>query len=143
MCLCETFGRTIDSVRGQGWQVDAEVPWEGNGTAAGNAAATGRAIAELARVFEELRTDIVLVVGDRVEPFAAAAAANVSHRAVAHVHGGDRALGQIDDSLRHAISKLAHLHFPATQHSERRLKSMGEERWRIHGVGSPGVDGIR
>jgi UDP-N-acetylglucosamine 2-epimerase (non-hydrolysing)/GDP/UDP-N,N'-diacetylbacillosamine 2-epimerase (hydrolysing) len=100
-------------------------------------------MAALARVYEELGTDVVLVVGDRVEAFAAAAAAHISGRVVAHVHGGDRALGQVDDSLRHAISKLAHLHFPATARSAKRLLKMGEDGWRVVRVGSPGADQIR
>jgi UDP-hydrolysing UDP-N-acetyl-D-glucosamine 2-epimerase len=59
------------------------------------------------------------------------------------VHGGDRALGQVDDSLRHAITKLAHVHFPATKESAQRIAKLGEQKWRIHPVGSPGIDGIR
>lgn len=145
MHLDERHGRSIDRVRAEGWTVDAEVPWHEDGANRGpaqNAAATGRAIARLAEVYEELGTDVVLVVGDRVEAFAAAAAGHISRRVVAHVHGGDRALGQVDDSLRHSISKLAHLHFPATAQSARRLKRMGEDPWRVVRVGSPGIDGI-
>jgi UDP-hydrolysing UDP-N-acetyl-D-glucosamine 2-epimerase len=67
----------------------------------------------------------------------------VSGRIVAHVHGGDRAVGVVDDSLRHAISKLAHVHFAATPGAAERLERLGEDRWRIHYVGSPGVEGIR
>ena len=145
MHLDERHGRSIERVRAEGWTVDAEVPWHEDGAdrrPAQNAAATGRAIARLAEVYEELGTDVVLVVGDRVEAFAAAAAGHISRRVVAHVHGGDRALGQVDDSLRHSISKLAHLHFPATAQSARRLKKMGEDPWRVVRVGSPGIDGI-
>src|SRR5207249_1563431 len=103
---------------------------------------TGAAAASLAGAFAELEPDIVLVTGDRVEAFAAATAAHVSGRILAHVHGGDRALGQVDDSLRHAITKMAHVHFPATRESARRLLRLGEDRWRIHEVGSPGVAAI-
>src|SRR5207249_89423 len=73
---------------------------------------------------------------------AAATAAHISQIPVAHIHGGDRALGQIDDSLRHAITKLSHIHFPATPHSGRRIAKLGEDKFRIHTVGSPGIDGI-
>src|SRR5207249_2279242 len=103
---------------------------------------TGAAAASLAGAFAELEPDIVLVTGDRVEAFAAATAAHVSGRILAHVHGGDRALGQVDDSLRHAITKLAHIHFPATRQSAERLLRLGEDRWRVHRVGAPGIDGI-
>src|SRR5690606_19384704 len=103
---------------------------------------TARAMAGLADAFANLDPDVVLVVGDRVEAFAAASAAHLAGRIVAHVHGGDRALGQADDTLRHAITKLAHLHFPATPQSAARLRKLGEDSWRIHRVGSPGIDRI-
>ena len=61
---------------------------------------------------------------------------------MAHVHGGDRAAGLVDDSLRHAVTKLAHVHFPATDRSAHRVRRLGEQPWRIHTVGAPGIDGI-
>jgi UDP-hydrolysing UDP-N-acetyl-D-glucosamine 2-epimerase len=131
-------GRTIERVFSEGWHVDAVVPWNNSS----RAVATGSAIAALARTFAALKPDIVLVVGDRVEAFAAASAAHLSDIAVAHVHGGDRALGQMDDALRHAITKLAHVHFPATAQSAERILKMGEDRRRVHRVGSPGIDRI-
>src|SRR5437867_6054053 len=146
MHLDPAHGRTVDTIRAEGWNVEAEIPWCTSPSKASapavNAQSTGSAMAALAATFAELRSDIVLVVGDRVEAFAAAAAAHVGHVPVAHVHGGDRALGQVDDSLRHAVSKLAHLHFPATRLSADRLVRLGEDRWRVRRVGSPGVDGI-
>jgi GDP/UDP-N,N'-diacetylbacillosamine 2-epimerase (hydrolysing) len=144
MHLDPAHGRAVDAIHAQGWRVDAEVPWPAaDGSPPHTARATGAALSGLAETYQSLRADIVLVVGDRVEAFAAAAAAHVSQIPVAHVHGGDRALGQIDDSLRHAITKLAHVHFPATKQSADRLKRLGEDPWRIRRVGSPGVDGIR
>jgi UDP-hydrolysing UDP-N-acetyl-D-glucosamine 2-epimerase len=151
MHLDPTHGRTVDAIRADGWAVDAEVPWgnehspfgSANGSPTHNAQSTGAAMAALAAVYHELESDVVVVVGDRVEAFAAAAAAHVAHVPLAHVHGGDRALGQVDDSLRHAISKLAHVHFPATEQSAGRLKQLGEDPRRVRRVGSPGVDGIR
>jgi UDP-hydrolysing UDP-N-acetyl-D-glucosamine 2-epimerase len=143
MHLDRAHGRSIDGIRKEGWRVDATVPWPRSTTPAANAASTGAAIAGIAKSLERLQSDVVLVVGDRVEAFAAAAAGHVGGRIVAHVHGGDRALGQVDDSLRHAITKLAHVHFPATVESAARLIKLGEGRWRVRRVGSPGVDGIR
>ena len=138
MHLSRRHGRTVDAIRGDGWTVDATVPWP----AGDLAIQTGRATAALAAALQRLRSDVVLVVGDRVEAFAAATAGHLSGRIVAHVHGGDRALGQVDDALRHAITKLAHVHFPATPASAARLLKLGEDRWRVHRVGSPGIDGI-
>jgi len=143
MHLHSAHGKSLDSIRAQGWKVDAVVPWKLTGHDPSLLAEqTGLAMARLARVFQRLGSDIVLVTGDRVEVLAAASAAHVGQRIVAHVHGGDRAPGQIDDSLRHAITKLAHVHFPATANSERRVIRLGEDRDRIHRVGSPGIEGI-
>jgi UDP-hydrolysing UDP-N-acetyl-D-glucosamine 2-epimerase len=138
MHLDARHGKSIDEIRREGWKIDAVVPWKGE-----VAEATGRAIAGLSRTFSKLKTDIVLIVGDRVEAFAAATAAHISHRAVAHVHGGDRAEGVIDDSLRHAITKLAHIHFPATGASRDRIIRLGEDARRVHPVGTPGLDGLK
>ena len=143
MHLDRAHGRTIDQVRADGWTVDATVPWRAAKDDLGALAAeTGRATAKLAAALAKLDPDVVLVVGDRVEAFAAATAGHLAGRVVAHVHGGDRALGQVDDALRHAITKLAHLHFPATKASAERIVKLGEDRWRVHPVGSPGIDGI-
>lgn len=136
-------GKTIREIRRAGWTFDATVPWLEAATPSATAQATGAAMARLAKVYETLAPDVVLVVGDRVEAFAAASAAHIGGRVVAHVHGGDRALGQVDDALRHAISKLAHLHFAATPASGARLYAMGEDRWRIRVAGAPGIDNIR
>lgn len=144
MHLDPAHGNPLASIRRDGWDIDRLIPWE---CASGRdqlttARNTGLAVAAMADAFAELNAQIVLVVGDRMEAFAAATAAHVSGRIVAHVHGGDRAIGQVDDSLRHAISKLAHVHFPATRQSAQRLHKLGEDRWRIHQAGSPGLDGI-
>ena len=143
MHLDPRHGRTIAQIRRDGWHVDATVRWPPADSALETAARTGTAVTGFARAFARLRPEIVLVVGDRVEAFAAAAAAHIGGIPVAHVHGGDRALGQVDDALRHAITKLSHLHFPATRHSAARIRQLGEDAWRVYTVGSPGIDGIR
>jgi UDP-N-acetylglucosamine 2-epimerase (non-hydrolysing)/GDP/UDP-N,N'-diacetylbacillosamine 2-epimerase (hydrolysing) len=145
MHLDPAHGDGLTAIRQAGFKIDRVIPWPANSgrdrvTTARN---TGASIAAMADAFAELKTDIVLVVGDRVEAFAGASAAHLSGLPVAHVHGGDRAAGQVDDSLRHAISKLAHIHFPATRQSADRLRKMGEDGWRIHRAGSPGLDQIR
>jgi UDP-hydrolysing UDP-N-acetyl-D-glucosamine 2-epimerase len=142
MHLDGTRGLSIQTIRKAGWKIDHVVPWPTSRSQTSTAVSTGRAMAHLAEAFNKLETEIVLVVGDRVEAFAAAAAGYVSGRLVAHVHGGDRALGLVDDSLRHSISKLAQVHFPATSQSARRLAKLGENSWRIHTVGSPGLDDL-
>ncbi|MCE9595811.1 MAG: UDP-N-acetylglucosamine 2-epimerase [Planctomycetes bacterium] len=141
MHLDRRHGRTLDEMSDE-WTVDAVAPWRAAVGAGGAAQATGLAIASLAKLYQRLKSDIVLVVGDRVEAFAAAAAGAISQIPVAHIHGGDRAIGQVDDSLRHAITKLAHVHLAATAEAAQRIRRLGEDRWRVHTVGAPGVDGI-
>lgn len=107
-----------------------------------DAASLGRGVAALAAHFERLRPDVVVVLGDRIEAFAAASAASIGGIRVAHIHGGDRAEGVADEAMRHAITKLAHIHFPASGESASRIARLGEDAARIHLVGSPAVDGI-
>jgi UDP-hydrolysing UDP-N-acetyl-D-glucosamine 2-epimerase len=108
----------------------------------GDARALGRGVSGFAAYFVENRTDAVLVLGDHIEALAAAAAASVAGIRVAHMHGGDRAEGIADEAMRHAITKLAHIHLPATEESAQRIIRMGEERQRVHIVGSPAIDGL-
>lgn len=142
MHLDESRGYSVESIRHPKTGLSAIVPWPVSPTPRQSAGATGLAIAGLSSYFARLKTDVVLVVGDRVEAFAAAAAGHLCGLGVAHVHGGDRAQGQVDDSLRHAITKLAHVHLPATKLSADRIIRLGEDRRRVHRVGSPGLDGI-
>lgn len=108
-----------------------------------DAIALGRGVEGFARAFELLGAHCVLVLGDRIEAFGAASAASVMGLPVAHVHGGDRAEGIADEAMRHAITKLAHVHFPATRESAERIARMGEAPERVHLVGSPSIDGLR
>jgi UDP-N-acetylglucosamine 2-epimerase (non-hydrolysing)/GDP/UDP-N,N'-diacetylbacillosamine 2-epimerase (hydrolysing) len=144
MHLSPAHGDTLASLASEGFPPDRVVDWPPTNvpTPTTTAIHTGRAIAEMAQALADFKTDIALVAGDRVEAFAGATAAHISNIAVAHVHGGDRAAGQVDDSLRHAITKLAHIHFPATRKSAERIYRLGEDRWCIIRAGSPGLDGI-
>jgi UDP-hydrolysing UDP-N-acetyl-D-glucosamine 2-epimerase len=102
----------------------------------------GRGVARFGRSFDRLAPDIALVLGDRIEAFAAAAAASIGGLPLAHIHGGDLAEGVADEAMRHAITKLAHLHFPATDASAQRIGAMGEPRERVITAGSPAIDGL-
>lgn len=135
-------GPKLSALRAARITPTAVVEWARHDSPAGVAGETGLATARMAKVFARLGVDGVLVVGDRVEAFAAAAAAHLSRIPLAHVHGGDRAEGQVDDSLRHAITKLAHLHLAATKSSADRIVRLGEDPRRVHVVGAPGVERI-
>jgi GDP/UDP-N,N'-diacetylbacillosamine 2-epimerase (hydrolysing) len=89
------------------------------------------------------KPDLIVVLGDRMEPFAASPAAAPMKIAHAHIHGGDRTMGgHIDDLVRNAISAFSHIHFAATVLSKSRLLKMGEEPWRVHVVGALGLDSV-
>jgi UDP-hydrolysing UDP-N-acetyl-D-glucosamine 2-epimerase len=107
------------------------------------ATACGTALAGFAAAYDTLRPDLVLLLGDRFEIFAAAAAALPLNVPVAHLHGGETTEGAIDEQYRHAITKLSHLHLPATEAYARNLRRMGEETWRVTVVGAPGLEWIQ
>ncbi|MBX3362702.1 MAG: UDP-N-acetylglucosamine 2-epimerase (hydrolyzing) [Phycisphaeraceae bacterium] len=114
----------------------------GRTTRLDDAEATGRGVHRFARIYRRLQPTWVLVLGDRIEAFAAASAAAIAGIPIAHIHGGDRAEGVADESLRHAITKLAHLHLAATAASAQRIVRMGERPETVHIVGSPAIDGL-
>ncbi len=141
MHLLRKFGHTIDEIVRDGWTVDARVRMQaGDDGPLDQAMGLSRGVGGLAAYFEQAGTDIVVVLGDRIEAMAGALAAITTGRLVAHVHGGDIAPGDFDDSLRHAVTKLAHVHLPATEAAGRRLIRMGEHPDRVHCVGAPGLD---
>lgn len=105
-------------------------------------AALGTGVSRFARSFERLGPRWCVVLGDRIEALAAACAASVGGMALAHIHGGDRAEGVADEAMRHAITKLAHVHFPATPGSSERIVRMGEPADHVHIVGSPAIDDL-
>ena len=144
MHLLKKFGYTIDEIRRDGWRIDAKIKMQrGSDSPLDQAEGLARGVAGLARFFDEVRTDIVVVLGDRIEAMAGALAAVTTGRLLAHIHGGDVAPGDFDDGLRHAITKLAHLHFAATRNAQHRIIHMGESPDRVHWVGAPGLDHLK
>lgn len=105
------------------------------------AKSTGMAIMELATLFENLQPHVVLTVADRFETMATAVAASYMNIPLAHTQGGE-VTGSIDESVRHAVTKLSHLHFPATRLSAENLIRMGEDPATVHMTGCPSIDAI-
>lgn len=138
--LLERFGGAVEALEAAGFTPDAKVRFiiEGQ-TPATMARSTGLGLLELPTVFEMLEPDIVLTVADRFETMATAVAAAYMNIPVAHTQGGEVS-GSIDESVRHAITKLAHLHFPATQLSARRVLALGEDPRSVFNVGCPSID---
>lgn len=130
------------AIAADGFEVDARLPLliEG-GSPAEMAASAGQGLLGLLPIFERLRPDIVLINGDRFEILPVAVAAAYFNIRLAHIEGGDVS-GTIDNSIRHAISKLAHLHFPATRQSAERLVRMGEDPSTVFVHGSPIIDSL-
>ncbi|MCA9244472.1 MAG: UDP-N-acetylglucosamine 2-epimerase (hydrolyzing) [Phycisphaerales bacterium] len=141
MHLLPRFGSTINDIRRDGWPIAARVRMQrGDDSPGDQAAGLARGVDGIARFLLRDKTDIVVVLGDRIEAMAGALAGATTGALIAHIHGGDVAPGDFDDSLRHAITRLAHIHFAATPIAARRLHHMGEAAERIHVVGAPGLD---
>jgi UDP-hydrolysing UDP-N-acetyl-D-glucosamine 2-epimerase len=138
--LLERFGNAAEGVAADGFAIDARVNFVVEGqTPATMAVGAGLGIVELATVFENMAPDVVLVVADRYDALSAAVAAAYMNIPLAHLQGGE-ITGSIDESVRHAITRLAHLHFPATERSAERLIRMGEDPETVHCVGCPSID---
>lgn len=118
----------------------------GGSDLAGDAAAAARAMAAILRdagaVCAKIAPDVMLIAGDRLDMLPAAAASLPYNIPLVHLHGGEVTEGAIDDRIRHALSKLAHLHCAASAGARERLLALGEEPWRIHVTGAPGLDTI-
>jgi GDP/UDP-N,N'-diacetylbacillosamine 2-epimerase (hydrolysing) len=143
MHLSPDYGLTVTEVEASGLPISGKVAVEeGRPSGALMAKHIGQMVLGFTDVLAELRPDLALVLGDRGEMLAAAIAAVHLNIPVAHLHGGERS-GTVDESVRHAISKFAHLHFVATEQSKARLIRMGEDASRVWAVGAPGLDGLR
>ena len=144
MHLSHEVGYTAKEIENDGFCIDNKVDMLlSSDTKEAMAKSLGIGIMGIVQVIETAKPDVVLVCGDRSEPLAAAIASAYLTIPVAHLLGGDAVEGSnIDDSIRHAITKFAHIHLAATEHHAERIIKMGEEPWRVHVVGSPGIDAI-
>jgi UDP-hydrolysing UDP-N-acetyl-D-glucosamine 2-epimerase len=136
------FGRTLDEIRSDGFRIDAEVKIEMDaGSLFATAQAIGSGIIEISKALAEIKPDMMVVYADRFEGLAAVIAASQMNIPTAHIEGGDLTEGgALDDSVRHAMTKLAHLHFTTNQQASNRILAMGEEAWRVHTAGFPAID---
>jgi UDP-hydrolysing UDP-N-acetyl-D-glucosamine 2-epimerase len=143
MHLAPEFGDTVRRIEEDGFPLSARVEMLlASDSAVGVAKSIGLGVIGFADAFARLAPDLLLVLGDRFEILAAVEAALVARLPVAHLCGGDITEGAYDDAIRHAITKMAHLHFPSNAAAARRLRQMGEDPARIFAVGSPGIENI-
>lgn len=142
MHLSPNYGNTVGDIETSGIRITARVKTELEPTTGATMArAIGTMTAAFVDIFEVEAPDIVLLLGDRGEMLAAAIAAIHLNIPVAHIHGGERS-GTVDEPVRHAISKLSHIHFTATKSSAERLVAMGERPDYVIVTGAPGLDGL-
>lgn len=138
--LLDRFGSVVDVIEADGFQPDAKVTMIVEGETPGTMAkSTGLGLLELPTTFGMLKPDVVVSVGDRFETMATAVAAAYMNIPLAHTMGGEIS-GTIDESIRHAVTKLSHLHFPANSAAAERIVRMGEEPSTVHVVGCPRID---
>lgn len=144
MHLSPEFGYTLDEIEKTGFKVTKKVECLlSSDTAVGVSKSVGLAMISMAEAFEELKPDLVLILGDRSEMLAAASAATLANIPIAHIHGGETTEGAYDESIRHAITKMSFLHFASTEIYRKRIIQLGESPQRVFNVGAMGLDSIR
>jgi len=142
--LSPAFGETVREIERDGFPIAARIECLlSSDSDVGMAKTLGLAVLSLADVLGAVRPDILLLIADRYEMLAPAAVALTLRIPIAHIEGGEVSEGAIDDSVRNALTKMAHLHFTSTETARRRVIAMGEEPWRVHRAGAPSLDHIR
>lgn len=144
MHLSPVFGLTYKEIEKDGFQINKKVEMLlSSDTANATAKSVGLAIIGFADAYEDLKPDMLLVLGDRYEILAAVASALFHRIPVAHLYGGEVTEGAYDDAIRHAITKMSHLHFTSTEEYHNRVIQLGEEPNRVFNVGALGIDNIK
>jgi UDP-hydrolysing UDP-N-acetyl-D-glucosamine 2-epimerase len=137
------FGETWREIEADGFAIGEKIDMQLDGDTPGDIARSmGLALAGFTESFTRRRPDIVVIVGDRYEMLAAAEAAMLARIPIEHIHGGELTEGAIDDAIRHAITKMAHLHFVSCAAYRQRVVQMGEQPERVFDVGALGIDGL-
>ena len=143
MHLSDRFGMSVNLIKNDGFPIIDKVKMlVGNDRPQDIAQSIGQGVIGFSKAFVEHRPDILVVLGDRFEMYSAALAALPFNIPVAHIHGGEITKGAIDDSLRHSMTKLSHLHFVSTDVYAKRVIQLGEEPWRVVVSGAPSLDNL-
>ncbi len=144
MHLSPEFGLTYEQIEEDGIKIDKKIEMLlSSDTPVGITKSMGLAQIGFADAYAELNPDLIVVLGDRFEILSAASAALIAQIPIAHLHGGESTEGAFDDSIRHSITKMSHLHFTSTEEYKRRVIQLGEEPSRVFNVGAIGLDNIR
>jgi GDP/UDP-N,N'-diacetylbacillosamine 2-epimerase (hydrolysing) len=143
MHLSPEFGLTYKQIESDGFKIDKKVEiLLSSDTSVGVSKSIGLGVIGFADAFSELKPDIILLLGDRFEIFAAATAAMISKIPIAHCHGGEATEGLIDEPIRHSITKMSHLHFTSTNEYKKRVIQLGEQPKNVFNVGALGIENI-
>ena len=146
MHLSPKYGNTYKEIEADGFTIDCRVPIideRVSNDSRETVMEMSRALAGFGNAFDELHPDLILILGDRYEMLAAAAAALIERIPVAHIAGGEITEGAFDDAIRHSITKMSNLHFTATEEYKRRVIQLGEQPERVFNVGALGVENIK
>lgn len=142
--LSSEFGKTVSEIEKDGFPIAARVECLlSSDSDVGMAKTIGVAVLGLAEHLGVMRPDILLLIADRYEMLAPASVALALRIPIAHIEGGETSEGAIDDAVRNALTKMAHIHFTSTDVARERVIAMGEEEWRVHRAGAPSLDHLR
>lgn len=143
MHLSPEFGLTYKEIEKE-FKIDKKIEMLlSSDTAIGISKSMGLAQISFSEAYEELKPDIVVVLGDRYEIFSAVSAAMIARIPIAHLHGGETTEGAFDEAIRHSITKMSHLHFTATEEYKNRVIQLGEHPGRVFNVGGMGIENIK
>lgn len=144
MHLSQEFGLTYQQIEDDGFSINNKVEMLlSSDSEVAISKSMGLGMIGFADAFNQLKPDMMLVLGDRFEIFAAASAATVARVPIIHLHGGETTEGAFDESFRHSITKMSHLHFTSTETYQQRVIQLGEEPERVFNVGAIGIDNIQ
>lgn len=143
MHLSPEFGNTYTEILKDGFQIDKKIEMlMSSDTSVGISKSMGLGMISFCEVYEELKPDLILVLGDRFEIFSAVSAAMISKIPIAHCHGGEATVGLIDEPIRHSITKMSHFHFTSTEEYKNRVIQLGEHPEKVYNVGALGIENI-
>ena len=144
MHISPEFGNTYRQIEQDGFKIDKKVEMLlSSDSEVGITKSMGLGLIGFADAIDNLKPDLIIVLGDRFEIFSAVSAAMIAKIPVAHLHGGEVTEGAFDESIRHSITKMSHLHFTATEEYKKRVIQLGEQPERVFNVGAVGVDNIK
>jgi len=142
--LSEQYGYTIEEILKDDIKNIIKLPFLSNSLNPSSIiSSVGKGLTQVSEIFMKYKPDIVILLGDRYELFIGAIAALLYNSIIMHIAGGEITMGALDEQVRHAITKMAHIHMPSTELYAENISKMGEEDWRIHIVGAPGLENIK